>query len=475
MPIDDLYPTGQEQHGEAKSHNDFSALPLFSLSNLFDTLPEAVIATDSERLVVYINAAAESLFGYSARDLHGKKTEVLYADRADFLNLGKKRYNPGVNPAFSAYRVWYRCSDGSRFLGQTSAHGLFNDTGKLQGYLGLIRPARSPERSVDTLQRLHSITADAELDHEAKMAAILELGSRHYGLDLAILSNVQGDVYRVEHCHDPVGALLPGATFDFAGTYCIHALNAGGPVGFHHAGVSQIRTHPCYRDFGLEAYIGSTIQVNGAVYGTLNFSSVRPCEPFSRDDLVFMQMLADTVGYEIHQKILREQLSVQARTDELTGLANRRAVMDSLRWQISLSLRSDLPLTVMSLDLDHFKRINDTWGHAAGDNILRGVSQLLEAVTRDVDLCGRFGGEEFIVVLPGTDSDGGCVFGERLRRRLSETLVAVSESESVTVTVSAGLTSLQPGDTVESMLNRADRALYQAKQSGRDRICVAEE
>jgi diguanylate cyclase (GGDEF)-like protein len=254
----------------------------------------------------------------------------------------------------------------------------------------------------------------------------------------------------------------------------VHALEAGGPVGFHHAGESEIRTHPCYRDFGLEAYIGSPIQVNGKLYGTVNFSSVRACEPFSRDDLVFMQLLADTVGYEIHQNAMRDQLSLLARTDELTGLANRRATMESLRWQMAYSLRSGVPLAVLSLDLDYFKSINDTWGHAGGDQVLLGFARLLRAVTREVDLCGRLGGEEFIVVLPDTDAGGGTVVGDRLRRRLAETPMSVLGSESVTVTVSAGLTALQPGDTLESMLNRVDRALYQAKQSGRDRLCVSE-
>jgi diguanylate cyclase (GGDEF)-like protein len=202
---------------------------------------------------------------------------------------------------------------------------------------------------------------------------------------------------------------------------------------------------------------------------------VRACEPFSRDDLVFMQLLADTVGYEIHQNAMRDQLSLLARTDELTGLANRRAVMESLHWQMSHSLRSDLPLTVMSLDLDHFKAINDTWGHGVGDHVLRGFSELLGGVTREVDLCGRLGGEEFIVVLPDTDTSGGCVVGDRLRRRLAETPMSVSEGESINVTVSAGLTSLQPGDTLESILQRVDHALYQAKQSGRDRLCIAQD
>ncbi len=475
MSHTDPYSGGQGHNAATAGPEGLTALTPFSLASLFDTLPEAVVVADRERRVVYVNAAAETLFGYPLADLRGRKTELFYADKADFLNMGKQRYNTTAGPGFAAFRVLYQCSDGSQFLGQTSAGSLSSAQGETLGYLALIRPARSAEQSVDTLQRLHAITADTRRDHSARMAAILALGARHFGLDLAILSSIQGEVYRVEHCHDPAGGLAPGTTFELAGTYCVHALSADGPVGFHHAGQSEIRTHPCYRDFGLEAYVGCPIQVDGALYGTLNFSSARACEPFSRDDLVFMQLLADTVGYEIHQNAMQNQLAMLARTDELTGLANRRAVMESLRWQMAYSLRAGVPLTVLSLDLDHFKAINDTWGHGAGDRVLSGFSELLSSVTREVDLCGRLGGEEFIVVLPDTDASGGCVVGDRLRRRLAETPMPVSESESINVTVSAGLTSLRPGVTLELILQRVDHALYQAKQNGRDRLCIAQE
>lgn len=477
MSRNDASQTGENRAATIQKNGPLvlAELSLHAVAVLFDPLPEAVVLADRDRRILYINAAAEALFGYSLAQLRNKKTETLYADPSDFVDQGKERYNPGADATFSAYRVSYQRSDGSMFLGQTSGGGLRDAEGVTQGYLGLIRPARSAEQSIDTLQRLHSITADSSLDHDARISGILALGARHFGLDLAILSSVRGDLYRVEHCLDPAGGVVPGTTFDLSGTYCVHALAASHPVGFHHAGQSDIRTHPCYRDFGLEAYIGSPVQVDGELYGTLNFSSLKVCEPFSRDDMVFMQLLADTVGYEIHQQAMKDQLGVLARTDELTGLSNRRAVMEALRWQVAHSMRSGLPLTVMSLDLDHFKRINDTWGHAAGDDVLRTLSRLLNAVTREVDLCGRVGGEEFILVLPDTDTTGGCVVGERLRRRLADMPIAVSETESVTVTVSAGLAGVHPGDTVESVLNRVDRALYTAKQTGRDRLCVSGE
>ena len=139
------------------------------------------------------------------------------------------------------------------------------------------------------------------------------------------------------------------------------------------------------------------------------------------------------------------------------------------------SRRSGLPLCVLSLDLDYFKRINDTWGHAAGDKVLRAFAAILLGSRRDVDRCGRFGGEEFIVVLPDTGLSGGRAVARRLRDTMAVTPLSVSDGESVTVTLSAGLAELGPDDTLESLLHRVDAALYEAKNGGRDRLCVAGE
>ena len=446
-----------------------------SLADLFDPLHEAVVVADRERRILYINPAAEALFGYPLEELLSQTTEVLYANVEDFVQQGEERYNPDGAVTAEAYRVMYRRADGSLFLGQTSGARVRDATGRHWGYIGLARPAMSAEKSIDTLQRLHSITADPSLKHEQRIDAILALGVRHFGLELAIFSRVQGEVYRVERCLDPAGELAIGTLFDLQGTYCVHTLQAASAVGFHHVAQSVIHNHPCYRDFGLEAYIGCPVRVDEGIYGTLNFSSPAPCTPFSPDDLAFMQLLADTVGYEIHKRNLNNLLNRLARTDELTGLPNRRAVMESLRWQVAHSSRTGLPLTVMSLDLDHFKGINDTWGHAAGDEVLRAFARLITAVVREVDICGRVGGEEFILVLPGTGAQGARTVGERLRQRLATTPILLPTGEQVAVTVSGGIVAFRPGETVESVLNRVDLALYSAKQQGRDRLCESPE
>jgi diguanylate cyclase (GGDEF)-like protein len=159
-----------------------------------------------------------------------------------------------------------------------------------------------------------------------------------------------------------------------------------------------------------------------------------------------------------------EEQASEARIDSLTALANRRAVEEILAAEISRAERFAHQLAVVLLDLDRFKEINDSFGHAAGDVMLRAVSRLLTSLARQGDTVARWGGEEFIVVLPETDPAGAERFAERLRR----TIEAHSVGEMQTTT-SCGVASMVAEDTVEDLLGAADQALYLAKSNGRNR------
>lgn len=460
------------EHDDMTNRLVLDSLSPSLLADIFNHLPDAVIVADVERQIVYLNPACEALFGYSTEELLGRKTLILYASEEDFSTQGAKRFNTATESAMEDYRVLYCRADGSPFLGVTTGGAMRDTAGEVCGFIGIIRAARSEERALDALQRLHAITADTALDYDGRLKAILSLGVEYFGLGLAIQSRVSDGEYLVEHCLDSSGELKPGTTFDVSGTYCSYTLRSGRPVGFHYAGRSEIRTHPCYRDFGLEAYIGSPVLVDGEVYGTLNFSSLNPCEPFTRDDLLFSQLLADTVGHNIAQERARKRLVALATTDELTGLSNRRLIIEFLTSWVAQSQRSKLPLTVVALDLDYFKRINDSWGHGSGDAVLVAFARIATRLVREVDLCGRMGGEEFIVVLPDTDAVGGRIVAERLRANLAAEPIQVSPENSINVTLSAGVATLQPGETLENVLARADAALYAAKDAGRDRVFV---
>ncbi len=159
----------------------------------------------------------------------------------------------------------------------------------------------------------------------------------------------------------------------------------------------------------------------------------------------------------------------QASEDALTGLANRRMLDHQLATEMARARRERKPLSVIILDLDHFKRVNDSFGHAVGDEVLVHLSHILRAELRGADLPARSGGEEFCLLLPGIGADDAWRVAERIRQRVEANPTVLSDGRSVAVTVSLGVASLGDSDGAQSLLDRADRAMYQAKQSGRNR------
>lgn len=183
--------------------------------------------------------------------------------------------------------------------------------------------------------------------------------------------------------------------------------------------------------------------------------------------LYFLRIIEDIT----ERKRLEAELREIATTDMLTGLPNRRAFITRLEEEHARLRRFDgQQAAVLMLDLDFFKNINDTWGHAAGDVVLREVATVINAQIREVDLCSRLGGEEFAVLLTGAAPVAAREFAERLRRRIAE--IAVNHAgDAIKVTVSIGVAALRAmDDSADAALLRADRALYKAKETGRDRV-----
>jgi diguanylate cyclase (GGDEF)-like protein len=165
---------------------------------------------------------------------------------------------------------------------------------------------------------------------------------------------------------------------------------------------------------------------------------------------------------------LRVELEQAARTDSLTGLLNRRALLEVMQREISGSRRHGSPLSVLVIDLDHFKLLNDRYGHVAGDSALRAIATSLATHLRAKDTLARFGGEEFVAILPNTDGGGAFEVAERLRTQVAASLVEIG-GRLVALTASFGVSSLQEADeSSDSLLQRGDQALYAAKQWGRN-------
>lgn len=155
--------------------------------------------------------------------------------------------------------------------------------------------------------------------------------------------------------------------------------------------------------------------------------------------------------------------------DELTGFYNRRHLLELLENEKNRSLRGNAVFTIAMLDIDHFKKVNDTYGHQAGDEVLRRVSAAIKSTMRNTDFCGRYGGEEFVLVLIQTDLKEGMICAERMRANIEKCQLP-GIGNGLTITASIGLSQYQMREEIDTMVARADRALYRAKEGGRNRV-----
>ena len=189
------------------------------------------------------------------------------------------------------------------------------------------------------------------------------------------------------------------------------------------------------------------------------------------DEIRLMETVADQLSVAINHAYLFHKVKELATTDGLTGLLNHRHFQERLQHEINISIRFDKPLSLILLDLDHLKRINDTYGHRAGDAAIKHIARAMLSVLRNIDVAARYGGEEFVAILPSTDIEGARTVGERLRQAISAEPVA----EVGTVTASIGIATFPiHASTREELIEVADRAMYVAKNSGRNRVCTAE-
>lgn len=230
---------------------------------------------------------------------------------------------------------------------------------------------------------------------------------------------------------------------------------------------------------GCQSMVNLPLLRQGEVVGSLNLGSCK-AERFAADSGTdFLERLASIFSICLENALNHERLKLVGLTDPLTGVNNRRYFESRCRDEISHARRHQLPLSCMFLDIDKFKRINDTLGHQAGDEVLRNVARLIRLQLRSNDMIARYGGEEFVVLLPQTALKQASEIAERIRASVAAQLMQPLPGENLTVTISIGVALLQEAlsddDQVlaEKLVKAADAALYQAKDGGRNRvICV---
>ena len=211
------------------------------------------------------------------------------------------------------------------------------------------------------------------------------------------------------------------------------------------------------------------LNVGGELFGALVLGG----EAFDDEQVETASSLAAQAAVALENAQLHTIVERQALVDPLTGLANRRSLEESLQEEVSRAQRFDGTVCLVLADLDRFKTINDRYGHPTGDRALRVFAQTVQDVVREVDSAGRWGGEEFALVLPGTDAAGGVALAERIRETLAAREIRATSGEVVQLTASFGVAAYPRNGDHSSLVAAADEALYWAKRDGRDRVAAA--
>ncbi|MGF6223523.1 GGDEF domain-containing protein [Pseudomonas frederiksbergensis] len=215
--------------------------------------------------------------------------------------------------------------------------------------------------------------------------------------------------------------------------------------------------------------ISYSLSHEGEQLGELVF---RRNQRFSEQEQGNLESLLSTLLFPMRNALLYRAATQSALRDPLTDTGNRIAMDQTLEREIEMSRRHSQPLSLLMLDIDHFKQINDTYGHSAGDEVLKAVAASIKNQLRNVDMVFRFGGEEFLILLSNTSREAAAMVGERLRFA-AQAQDYVAEGKMIELTVSIGCSTLLPGESAESLLRRADSALYVAKREGRNRLAMA--
>jgi len=349
----------------------------------------------------------------------------------------------------------------------------------------LVRAQQDADSRRKLVDILHEVTGDlsvSELFHLLVRRAARALGVSHCSVVLARPGEPQATV--VAAFENPGLQHLPVQLERYPELKA--ALDSGQPVL-----VEDLDTHPLYEGVrhvwgieGLEVPIRSVIalpfSIDRGQYGVFLVRRTRDQERFGPADLEFAQAVITAAVAVIQRAQMVEstmadnaRLEQLAQTDPLTQLLNRRALTERIAAEMERTLRYDSTMALLMIDLDHFKRVNDTYGHLVGDDVLRDVAPLLSDTIRTADIVARYGGEEFLVLLPETDDAGAESFADRIRRAI-ETHPFASDSlpEPLRLTASIGV-AVYPAariESVEDLFARADAALYRAKADGRNRV-----
>lgn len=481
--------TGSFADGSGRPDAADAATPLppssRQLAEMFEAMPDAVVAVDATGVIRMANAQAERLFGYAAGALAGLPLECLVPEHLRHRHAehrGQFQAAPHVRRMGDAgRRLTARRQDGSLVpvdigLGTVCASGarwtvaFVRDQTNTQALVDELSRARGElEQELELRRQLRSLSELLQLPASREaIRPVLSLHLEHlFPATRGALLMHDEERQRVECLADWRGGADDPGAFDAAGCVAIRSgLAAGGADTAEAAG----RCERCFGPHGASRC--APLVASGRTLGVL---AVHPLEAgvLAEAERRTIDAVADWLGLPVANLRLREQLQDLTYRDPLTGLHNRRYLDDVLTRELAGARRRGTPLGVAVVDLDHFKTLNDTFGHGAGDDVLRAFAGVLGRRFRASDAVCRYGGEEFVVVCSGCAGADLARALDAVREQWAALPLASGPCSTLSSTFSAGVAEF-PGDGLDGvqLLRAADAALYAAKGAGRNRVVL---
>ncbi len=454
--------------------------------SLLETSPTATLVTDAAGKIVFVNTQALNTFGaVGTEQFTGLQVNdlVLPDERSHGLDLF--RFVMEEN-AVRDVQLMLRRFDNDTFVAEINAKRIDNPEGA---------PAFVIFVLTDISERLNAQVALAKYAEEmhALYATALEINS-HVELNALLQAIVQRAITLLDV---PLGSLYLNTELPDEFERVVHfppdnlkltirkgeglagrviAANAPQVIEDYERWFGKLEAVSATYQNSIRRVLGVPLRVRHTVIGALTIADQR-VGSFSSENVRLLTLFADQAALAIENARLYQQVRQLAVTDPLTHLHNRRGFFQLAEHELERSRRALTPLTLVTFDIDHFKRVNDTYGHAAGDVVLQAIADHSRNTLRSVDIVGRIGGEEFVMLLTDTSVDVALTVAERLRQTLASQTIPIpladGQSATISVTISAGIAQFDTDSpTINALMEHADKALYQAKADGRNRTVV---
>lgn len=445
--------------------------------SLFEYHPDGIMEIKGNGTISRVNVALESETGYYGEQLVGKRWTELVAP--ELRNDGEELLRSAMRGEATEADSLLLDRLGNRLDVQLKLVPLHAGE-EIHGAYAIFKNVtaqKNAERAIaahgEQLRRLYMVAASRGASLDEQIEATLQLGVEVFDWDQAYVTHVEGDRVTVHNVYGE-GPITKGAMYPLATGVTSHLARGRNPLFIEDMESEEWRCDHSRAMAPWRAYLAVSLMVFDKFYGGLVFASRTPhTQALASNERDMVQLMGLFISTALERAEQNERIEQLAFNDSLTGLPNRVLFNDRIEQTFATARRYERGFAVMYIDVDKFKNINDTYGHAIGDDVLKEVGVRLRAATRESDTVARFGGDEFVILQPIVDGPSDAA---DLARKLNVAMQEPVEVDGVrhTVHVSMGI-ALYPSDaqTIEALMEASDRALYRAKKQGRNRWCFA--